>query len=584
MVSAERTIAELVRNTDLSPADLRDALASFLWTGEGDFPLPLRDEPHALGWLQQYLGEAQRRSAFEAHTARETKHSTATVTTQLYTPRWVADWLAQRCLDLVDRHDVTVLDPACGGGQMLLAAADLLIARGLGAPEAFGRLHGIDLDPDAVWACRESLKLAAARAAGGRDGELEARIDTQIRVGDGLLDATERATIVLTNPPYMGTRSMSPALKATMRSFEPFHHDLYLAFIRRCSALADGAMGVLAQQTIWYLKRFEAARKVLLEEGRLCDFAHLGHGVFDGLSGEKATVVAFTWQPDAARSASRTTRFWDLRDADDKRSAIEGPPQVRDVAAFAAIPASPLAFWLPERLIRAFEGPRVGDIALVPGSQNKTGDNRQYVCAIGDAPPGWVPYSKGGRFAPWWGNWDWAVDWSDSARAFYAGNPTSNLLDERWWFREGLCYSDFGGRHFNARWMPPGCVFDMAGPAIFEASDDLDVLAALMVVLNSTAAREVLNALNPTLHYQVRDVRNLPLPDWSDPVIARLAALGHALVDATRDALENGGEAPGRLELEADRIVAEAYGSPDLVEAGASRRVHHRLEHTRRST
>jgi methylase of polypeptide subunit release factors len=576
------------RAEGIDPAVLVDAAEAQMWRAAGldaDDSHPLLEEldadvfaePHALGWLHQFLAEEARQRSFELHTSAEAKHTSAVTTTQLYTPRWVADWLAERCLDVAGGEVESVLDPACGGGQMLLAA---VAAMGSGS-EAFSRIRGIDLDPTAVDVCRRTLKIAAARAQGGRDPDVEAAIDRNVVVGDGLSEEIQPATVVLTNPPYMGSRSMPADLKARLKKRRPFHLDLYLAFIRQCARLAERATGVLAQQTVWYLKRFEKARRWMLQQGRVTDFAHLGHGVFEALSGEKATVVAFVWEPDGEGS----TRFHDLRGAADKRGALlQSSPREMDAARLEALPASPMAFWLPDVLLDSFaDGPRLADVAEVPGSQNKTGKNAKYVRAAADVDPDdprWVPYSKGGRFAPWWGNWDWVVDWSDEARAFYASNPTSNLLAEEYWFREGLCYSDFGGKSFNARWMPPGCVFDMAGPAIFVDEDDRDLLAALLVVLNSTVAREVFNALNPTLHFQVRDVRNLPLPRWDDATVARFADHGHQLVASTREALRSGTLADELLaqEFVADRLVAEAYGCRGRVVPTAERRIHHRLK------
>jgi hypothetical protein len=303
---------------------------------------------------------------------------------------------------------------------------------------------------------------------------------------------------------------------------------------------------VLAQQTVWFLSRFEKARSWLLDEAELVSFAHLGAHAFANLSGEKANVVAFVQKKRSSDNAETT--FVDLRafgDAEAKYSAFvdrrEQVTRSEPTAAFDILPGRVLAHWLPQRLRRHFQtGRRLADFADVPGSQNKTGRNRRYVKKWSDISPDklrsapaiagdvgsregkWVFYSKGGRFSPWWGNWQNVVDWSDEARRFYAENRTSNLLDEQWWFREGICYTDFGGRTFNARLMPAGCVFDMAGPAVFAHDDSPDTLYALLAVLNSTPVRALLNAMNPSLHYQVRDLRNLPVPEWSDALEAEL--------------------------------------------------------------
>ena len=111
--------------------------------------------------------------------------------------------------------------------------------------------------------------------------------------------------------------------------------------------------------------------------------------------------------------------------------------------------------------------------------------------------------------------------------------------------------------------MPEGCLFDMAGPAIFHPNDDEDSLLAWMVLLNSQPARLLLNAMNPSLHYQVRDVRNLPLPMLEPDDIGRLATLGRGLRDGCRETLHNDqADILGLRELEvnANELVCELYG------------------------
>ena len=140
-----------------------------------------------------------------------------------------------------------------------------------------------------------------------------------------------------------------------------------------------------------------------------------------------------------------------------------------------------------------------------------------------------MPYAKGGPFCKWHGNLERVVDWSEEARGFYGSNPTSNLLAERFWYREGITYSDFGGRAFSARWLPPGALFDMAGPAIFVDQSELS-LTFWLGFLNSPLVCHLLNADNPTIHYQVDNLRRLPLPapeqlSPENPQVARITSL-----------------------------------------------------------
>lgn len=567
----------------------------------GDLPDRLLEEPHALGWFHQHFGESDREASHRAHNRREEKHDSASVTTQLYTPRWVADCLAERAISGAESERPSVLDPAVGGGQMLLAAYDVKARRRPEAPpeRLVSALSGVDIDARAVEVSRRNLKLHVARRAGERVPAAEESIDASIRVADGLFDEIEPRDVVLTNPPYMGARSMPEELKGRIREeFEPFHRDLYAAFIRRCLQLATGRVGLLAQQTIWFLKSYRAARRRLLEEGEIDLFVHLGAHAFRSLDGEKANVVAFVQSPECAPGGGEPTTFIDLRAHDApgaKREALqgalargesdgsEGSGEYRtelSTEALRVLPGSPMSYWLPASLRRSFEGERrLADVADIPGCQNKTGANRRYVREWSDVPREslwldplgsdprsaperrpppdgvrWILYSKGGRYAPWWGNWGSVVDWSEEARAFYEDNSTSNLLPERYRFRQGICYTDFGGSTFNARWMPAGVVFDMAGPAIFPDRDGVDDprrrLFALLALLNTSPVRSLLNAMNPSIHYQVTDLRRLPLPPWSEETGERLAEL----------AMEN--------TLEVRRIAAAVESSPVGWEGG----------------
>lgn len=546
------------------------------------------DDPHLFGWVHQHLGTERRLEAFSAHTKLEQKHADSVVATQIYTPRWVSDLLTVEALTGVERP--TVVDPACGGGQFLLAAFDLLVGRGVGSEAALRLLHGRDLDPTAVEATRLGLRFRAMNE--GMD-EVRARevVTEQIVVADGLDLRPDSYDVVLTNPPYMGHRSMPADLRARLRDeLRPFHLDLATAFIRVVSRAARTSFAVLSQQNIWYLSRFESARRLLLDDFELPLFTHFGPHLFDVLKGEKASVVGFVMRRAGRVSESSDvapTIFHDLRELGDSRAMRDAVrasshASVRPIDEVTRLPGAPVAHWVPGPLVAAFDtAPRLGDRFDVPGSQNKTGRNREYVRSVADvqndqlAPldadssgaTRWRYYSKGGRYAPWWGNWDNVVDWSDDARDFYATNRTSNRLSDEWIDRPGLVYTDFGGRTFNARWKPPTALFDMAGPAIFHPDDVETELLALLVYLNSEPARRLLNALNPSLHYQVRDVRLLPLPGFDDNV-RQASDLARRLVETTRAVVEagDGGADPWgeirRLERRANELACDAFGVP----------------------
>jgi hypothetical protein len=121
-------------------------------------------------------------------------------------------------------------------------------------------------------------------------------------------------------------------------------------------------------------------------------------------------------------------------------------------------------------------------------------------------------------------------------------------------------------------------------------------LYALLAVLNSTPVRALLNALNPSLHYQVSDVRALPVPEIDEELERELADRARALVDGYRLVAQFTEKSPrSRLDVSEDdraaaraflarraererildSLVCELYGCPELVTGDEQRPIHH---------
>ncbi len=144
-----------------------------------------------------------------------------------YTPQPVARAIARRLLADVDAGGPVprIIDPACGTGAFLLAAARALRRRGV-SPRAIGcALWGIDRDAGALALCRAALR--AEGIAVPRDHLLQQ---------DALLAPWPRAHFdrILGNPPFVNiVRLPAPqrqALKARYRSFRN-KCDLYGLFV-----------------------------------------------------------------------------------------------------------------------------------------------------------------------------------------------------------------------------------------------------------------------------------------------------------------------------------------------------------------
>jgi methylase of polypeptide subunit release factors len=485
-----------------------------------------------LGDLLETLRDATRAGEFQAliDGSLRADGAAGVATTQRFTPGWIARWLAERSLEARDGAPSACIDPACGGGRLLLALYDA------GVPP--GDLYGLDIDPAAVAVSRWSLWLRAAR-----DGREAAEATIQHVPGPlgalGNLPAQPPFGVVISNPPYMGTRHLDPATRQALRDRHgAYAGDLYTAFLHQCLALSTKgtALAILCQHSFLFVRRDRRLRQDLLSRCALREILHLGAHAFPNIDGEKASVVAFSATVGGRAARVSAVDLRDLPSPAAKQAMFEeigggAHRRVHDatLAHRRAQTGASFAYWLPGSALRRLDsGPFLGDVLDVAGSSHKTAENSRFVRRWWEVPPNeigvgkpWVAYAKGGPFQRWSGNLDRVVDWSQGARDYYRQNPTSNLLPERYWYREGITWSDFGGLHFSARHLPAGAVFDMAGPALFVPPDAGGDLMFWLGLLNTNLVCQLLNGLNPTIHYQVGDLRRLPIPDQIPDAVAR---------------------------------------------------------------
>jgi hypothetical protein len=136
---------------------------------------------------------------------------------------------------IAEGQRVSVLDPACGDGRFLVAAAEHVVAAG-----GVASLHGVDIDPESAAAARRAL-------SGLGDGRVE--------VGDALTSDWGDAAydVVLTNPPYLSQLAAATSRGgASGRGGGPYA-DAAAEFLAMAVGLAkpgDGRVGLVLPQSI----------------------------------------------------------------------------------------------------------------------------------------------------------------------------------------------------------------------------------------------------------------------------------------------------------------------------------------------
>lgn len=183
-----------------------------------------------------------------------------------YTPAELVEWVLDHALPPQGR----VLDPACGTGHFLVAAARRLGVRAV---------HGSDLDPDAVRIARERLHALDPTVP-------PADIERQVVVADGLVAWEDHAfDAVVGNPPFLGQlRRRSAGQSEVHRRGLGAYTDTSAVFLRRALDLVVPGGTVALVQPISVLAARDAGpvRAAVAERGAITDFWCSDRPVFEG--------------------------------------------------------------------------------------------------------------------------------------------------------------------------------------------------------------------------------------------------------------------------------------------------------------
>ncbi len=195
-----------------------------------------------------------------------------------YTPGALARALVERALGHAEGAP-TILDPACGGGALLVAAMRAVRARGLEVDPA--SLFGVDVDAGAARAARRAVALEL--------GVGVVDLGDQIVVADALTEALPWPDggfdVVVANPPYAPVRAQNTeALRARFHA-ATYKLDAYPMFIERAvELLAQGGVAALLTPNSYATSTFgEGLRRWLLEHATLLSVTALEGNPFPGV-------------------------------------------------------------------------------------------------------------------------------------------------------------------------------------------------------------------------------------------------------------------------------------------------------------
>lgn len=335
---------------------------------------------------------------------------------------------------------------------------------------------------------------------------------------------------VVTNPPYMGANGMNPGLSQYVKKYYPdTKSDLSTVMMEQTLHMCTtkGYMAMINIPVWMFLSSYEKLRHNIIANNTISSMAHTGRGIFGSDFGSTSFVIKKR-RVDQYRANYR--RLFDKSgDVDSvevkERWFFEGKgSHTAQQESFSKIPGSPIAYWLSIQMQHAFIHPMLSTIGT-PRQGMATGCNELftrmwYEVSIShvkfdatsresakESGCRWFPYNKGGEFRKWYGNNDCVVDWEDDGKRL--NNFTGSVIrNPQYYFSHSISWSKISSGPVAFRYKPYGHVFDVAGTSIF--TESIDGLHGLLAFCNSKVAMGILQAISPTLNYEVGQIANLP--------------------------------------------------------------------------
>ena len=602
-----------------------------------------------IGWLYQFYISDRKDEVIGAKKAVKAEDIPAA--TQLFTPRWIVQYMVENSVGrlwleshpesnlkehmpyyleseqvddktidvqtptnkIENPQDLTVLDPACGSGHILVYAFDLLYHiyqeqgyadRDIPALICEHNLFGLDIDDRAIQlasfallmkarsknrailrkppqvnllaiASTRSLVLPDVPELNKEDwqplvdafvdadnlgslitppefdvdnlqGQLEAfensgrsEVVELQNLQDLLIQSTylkQQYKSVVANPPYMGSGSFNKSVKAFVhKTYKAGKQDLYGVYILRNFELVSDA-GIVAMITIpnWmFLSSFEDLRKKLIETSFIETMSHNGRGVW----GSDFGSVAFTIRRSQNKNALGIyKRLFDKHvnvatNEEIEKRFFKRKPHTAKSSDFEKIPGSPIAYWVSEKVLEAFEqSTSLGWITelkkgLSSGQNDRffrywyepdftrLGLNQEDRKTAQLSGKIWFPINKGGEFRRWYGNHEWVVNWFNDGETLVAMQPKSVIRAKDYYFKPHASWSKVTSGSFVLRYFPKGFIISDAGSAIY--SQEEGFLQTVTGLLNSTVTGPIMADFAPTLNFEIGQVSATPiLNDW----------------------------------------------------------------------
>lgn len=343
---------------------------------------------------------------------------------------------------------------------------------------------------------------------------------------------TQKYDVVITNPPYMGSKGYSDILKKYIeKNYKDSKADLFAVFMERCSEFtkSDRYTAMITMHSWMFLSSFEALRKNIIDSLEINTLNHLGTRAFEEIGGEVVQTVSWVTKKRVPTLKGSYIRLVDYNNSDWKEKEFFNKENyfTTNQKDFEKIPGSPIAYWVSKRERDLYEGGATLDNIGDCKKGLDTGKNDLFLRLWTeveikksslknlDLNLKWFSYNKGGEYRRWFGNRENLINWENdgyeikSRADLKIAKPTLRNLN--YMFKESFTWGTVSSSEFSARFSPSGSLFDNGGCSLF--SDNILYTGGL---INSKVAKKYFSFLAPTLNFQPGSIGKLLYIDILD--------------------------------------------------------------------
>ncbi|HDF8569347.1 TPA: BREX-1 system adenine-specific DNA-methyltransferase PglX [Enterobacter hormaechei subsp. hoffmannii] len=342
----------------------------------------------------------------------------------------------------------------------------------------------------------------------------------------------QRYDAVVANPPYMGGKGMNGELKEfAKKQFPDSKSDLFSCMNEHgFSLLKDHGFNAMIIMESWmFLASYQSFREKIIGQRTIMDLVHMP---YDGKGrtplginfGTSATIVLKKYI-NGFSSHFSCLRFYEIDDCGVPLQFPYNNERQRNIVVenFNKIPGSPVIYDAADSVYSAFEkfpsliqkhhvcsGLQTGDNDLYLKQWYEV--NNEYIFLDYNEIHNkdnfkWFFHRKGGEFRKWYGNVDYILNWENEGMDIKnSKSARPQNLDK--WFLKGVTWSHTSSASFSSRLLRNIDTINVEGPSAFSEKPE-----KLLAYLSSKLAFYFMGILNPTMHFLVGTVSQLPYKD-----------------------------------------------------------------------